>query len=286
MAPADKKLYALRDVTGTVDNISLIASSIMSKKLAGGAQALCLDVKYGSGAFMKTADEAIGLAKAMVDIADRHGRQCEALITDMDRPLGFAVGNAIEVREAVRTLQGHGPSDLTALSKRIVSTLLVMGGHDAASAHARVEDALASGQALRHLEDMITAQGGDATALYSSDILANADHAADVLAAQDGYISHMDTEAIGLTATALGAGRQTADDTIDMGAGILLHKKTGDAVRKGDVLATLYSSRPAVFSDAAGRFEKAVSYTESAPPASALIYAKVTKNGVIKYETA
>ncbi len=283
IAPADKKLYALRDVTGTVDNVSLIASSIMSKKLAGGAKALCLDVKYGSGAFMKTADDAIDLARAMVDIATRHGRMCEALITDMDRPLGFAIGNAIEVREAVETLQGHGPEDLTALSKHIVSTLLIMGGHDPKTAALLVEDALESGTALKRLEAMIRAQGGDTSALYDVRLLKNADHQTVVAAKQDGYIARMDTEVIGSTATLLGAGRQTADDTIDMGAGIYLHKKSGDTVHKGEPIATLYSSTAEVLTNATARFESALSYTDSRPTQPPLILAKVTKDGVIMY---
>ncbi len=280
IAPADKKLYALRDVTGTVDNLSLIASSIMSKKLAGGAKALCLDVKYGSGAFMKTPDDAIALAKAMVDIAAHHGRHCEALITAMDRPLGYAVGNAIEVREAIATLQGNGPDDLTALSRRIVAELLTMNGMSPEDADKAVSEALASGAALNRLRDMIAAQSGDIAVIDNPALLADAPFKAVLTASQDGYIAAMDTECIGLTATALGAGRETAEDTIDMGAGLWLHKKTGDAVFKGEPLAALFTSRPESLIPALERLQSALTIADNPPPLTPLIYAKVTANGV------
>ncbi len=280
-APADKILYALRDVTGTVENLSLIASSIMSKKLAGGAKALCLDVKYGSGAFMKTLDDAVALAKAMVDIGTRHGRRVNALITDMDRPLGYTIGNAMEVQEAIDTLEGHGPADLTALSLAIVTQLLVMTDHgDESTCRAMAEKALASGKALTKLRDMIKAQGGDPTVIDHPERLPKASCCCGVIAQRDGYIAHMDTEEIGQVCTLLGAGRQTAEDTIDMSAGICLHKKTGDFVKCGDTIAALYSSDGALFSPAVDRLMSSITWQDTAPAPLPLIAAVITNDGV------
>lgn len=281
LAPADKILYSLRDVTGTVDNLSLIASSIMSKKLAGGAKALCLDVKVGSGAFMKTTDEAIALAKAMVDIGVRHGRRVQALITDMDRPLGYTIGNAMEVQEAIDTLEGHGPADLTELSLAIVTTLLTMTDHgDEVVCRRIAEDALASGKALEKLRDMIAAQGGDATVIDHPKRLPKASCCCGLIAQRDGYIAHMNTEEIGQACTLLGAGRQTAEDTIDMSAGICLLKKTGDFVKKGEAIATLYSSNGALLSPAVTRLADSLTWQDTAPAPVPLITAVVTAEGV------
>ncbi|MBQ3069894.1 MAG: thymidine phosphorylase [Clostridia bacterium] len=267
IAPADKELYALRDVTGTVNELSLIASSVMSKKLAGGAKALVLDVKSGSGAFMKTKEEAVALAKAMVDIGIRHGRQVQAFITDMDRPLGFAVGNAVEVLEAIETLKGHGPADLTELSLCIVTAMLTMAGRgDEAACRRTAEEALQSGAALEKLRAMITAQGGDARVIDEPHHLPLAPCTRTVRATVDGYIVKTDTEAIGRTCTLLGAGRAKKDDPLDMGAGLLLHRKTGDAVNAGDVLCTLYASDEALLDAAETAFLKAVTVGD-APPA-------------------
>ncbi len=259
IAPADKELYALRDVTGTVNELSLIASSVMSKKLAGGAKALVLDVKTGSGAFMKTKEEAVALAKAMVDIGTRHGRQVQAFITDMDRPLGFAVGNAVEVLEAIETLKGHGPADLTELSLRIVTAMLTMAERgDEAACRRTAEEALQSGAALEKLRAMITAQGGNARVIDEPSRLPLAPCTRTVRATVDGYIVKTDTEAIGRTCTLLGAGRAKKDDPLDMGAGLLLHRKTGDAVNAGDALCTLYASDEALLDAAKTAFLKAV----------------------------
>lgn len=255
IAPADKILYALRDVTGTVDNLSLIASSIMSKKLASGAKALVLDVKTGSGAFMKTTDDAVALAKAMVDIGQRHGRNVTALITDMDRPLGYAVGNALEVREAIDTLKGSGPADLTELSLSIVTKMLRMADKGDDEACRRLaEEALVSGRALQKLGDMIAAQGGDRTVIDEPDRLPCAPHFLTVNAPTSGFIVKTDTEAVGRVCTILGAGRAKKSDIIDMGAGLILHKKTGDAVQEGDALCTLYASNETLFASAKQAF--------------------------------
>ena len=285
LAPADKILYALRDVTGTVDNLSLIASSIMSKKLAGGAKALCLDVKRGSGAFMKTPEDAVALAQAMVDIGVRHGRRVHALITDMDRPLGYTIGNAMEVQEAIDTLQGHGPADLTALSVAIVTTLLVMTDHgDAAACRAIVEETLASGKALKKLRDMVAAQGGDASVIDHPKRLPKAACCCGVIAQHDGYIARMNTEEIGQACTLLGAGRQTAEDIIDMSAGICLHKKTGDFVKCGETIAVLYSNDSSLLSPAAERLMSSITWQDTAPTPTPLITAVVTNDNVTYLE--
>ncbi len=284
IAPADKALYALRDVTGTVDNLSLIASSIMSKKLAGGAKILCLDVKVGSGAFMKTTEEAVALAKAMVSIGEHHKRRVEALITDMDRPLGAAVGNALEVREAIDTLNGSGPADLTALSLEIVTTLLCAAdrGHRD-SCHKEAEKALFSGAAKQKLADMIAAQGGDARVVDTPSLLPSAAYSVDILATRDGYITAINTEAIGRACAALGAGRQHKDETLDLSAGMILHKKTGDAVNIGDSIATLYASDTAQFDNAKSLLGSAITYGDVCPPPLPLIQAHVTAEGVNYY---
>lgn len=281
IAPADKALYALRDVTGTVDNLSLIASSIMSKKLASGAKVLCLDVKSGSGAFMKTTADAVALAKAMVDIGTRHGRETMALITDMDCPLGFAVGNALEVREAINTLNGSGPADLTQLSLAIVTALLVMAQKgDEASCRALAEKTLCSGAAKEKLRDMIQAQGGDPAVVDNTDLLPKAPFTFAVKAPQSGFITSTNAEAIGRVCTVLGAGRTKKEDVLDMGAGLVLCKKTGDAVQRGETLAVLHASDNALFESAAATFLRAVTIGDHAPSPIPLIAATVTKNNV------
>ena len=266
LAPADKKLYALRDVTGTVDSIPLIASSVMSKKLASGAQAILLDVKVGSGAFMKTIDDARALAKAMVDIGTENGRSVKAVLTDMDRPLGHAIGNALEIREVIDTLKGHGPEDLT-------HECLIMGAHmlvlsqicDYETALSRVQEALNSGAALERLRMMIDAQGGDSRVLDDESLLAIGKFTYDVMAPQDGYITHMNTEQCGIASVMLGAGRTVKDGPIDYSAGIVMHKKTGDAVRAGESIATLYASHESLLVNAAKTYLEAITFGKTAP---------------------
>jgi pyrimidine-nucleoside phosphorylase len=250
-APADKKLYALRDVTATVDSLPLIAASIMSKKLAAGADCILLDVKTGSGAFMKTPDDAKALARAMVDIGNGAGRKTAALITSMDRPLGNAIGNSLEVIEAVEILCGHGPEDLTEVCLTLASRLLYMAGKGTLDeCRGMAEAAVAGGAAFSKLRDMVNAQGGDCEALTDFSRLPQSQYRHEVLAPNDGYISSMDTERWGIASVKLGAGRATKDAAIDYAAGIILHKKTGAYLRTGDVIATMYANDERLFPDA------------------------------------
>lgn len=266
LAPADKKLYALRDVTGTVDSIPLIASSVMSKKLASGAQAILLDVKVGSGAFMKSIEDARELAKAMVDIGKGNGRSVKAILTDMDRPLGHAIGNALEIREVIDTLKGRGPEDLTHECIIMAAHMLVLSHMcDYETALNRVQQALDSGTALERLRLMIEAQGGDSRVIDDESILTIGQFTYDVIAPQDGYIIHMNTEQCGIASVMLGAGRTVKDGPIDYSAGIVMHKKTGDAVRMGERIATLYASDESLLSNAAKTYLEAITFGETAP---------------------
>ncbi len=266
LAPADKKLYALRDVTGTVDSIPLIASSVMSKKLASGAQAILLDVKVGSGAFMKNIEDARELAKAMVDIGKENGRSVKAILTDMDRPLGHAIGNALEIREVIDTLKGHGPEDLTHECIIMAAHMLVLSHMcDYETALNRVQQALDSGVALERLRLMVDAQGGDSRVIDDESILTIGQFTYDVIAPQDGYIIHMNTEQCGIASVMLGAGRTVKDGPIDYSAGILMHKKTGDSVTVGECIATLYASDESLLSNAAKTYLEAITFGETAP---------------------
>ncbi|MBI4280541.1 MAG: pyrimidine-nucleoside phosphorylase [Armatimonadetes bacterium] len=243
LVPADKRLYALRDVTATVESIPLIASSIMSKKIAAGADAIVLDVKTGSGAFMRTMEDSRALARAMVAIGHRVGRRTEAVISDMDQPLGFAVGNGLEVREAVEALRGEGPADLRELCLTLGSRMLMLGGAaaDPEAARAALEARLRSGEALAKLRAMLEAQGGDPGAVEDLSRLPRAAHTAPVPAAADGFVQAIDAEAIGLAAMALGAGRAHKEDAIDPAVGIVLTPKVGDRVAAGDSLARIHA---------------------------------------------
>lgn len=266
LAPADKKLYALRDVTGTVDSIPLIASSVMSKKLASGAQAILLDVKVGSGAFMKNIEDARALAKAMVDIGKENGRSVKAVLTDMDRPLGHDIGNALEIREVIDTLKGHGPEDLTHECIIMAAHMLVLSHIcDYETALSRVQEALDSGATLERLRMMIDAQDGDSRVIDDESLLAIGKFTYDVTAPQDGYITYMNTEQCGIASVMLGAGRTVKDGPIDYSAGIVMHKKTGDAVRMGERIATLYASDESLFTNAAQTYLAAITIGNTAP---------------------
>ncbi len=263
LAPADKKLYALRDVTATVDNMSLIASSIMSKKLAAGADAIVLDVKTGSGAFMKTEEDSFALAEEMVKIGKNAGRKMSAVISDMDQPLGRAVGNAIEVREAIDTLNGKGPSDFTELVYTLGTRMLILGGKasDESDARNKLEKAVSDGSALNRLAQFVKAQGGDDKYVYEPDRLKLATIVTDITSPQDGYISHIDCEEIGICSLMLGGGRETKESEIDLSVGLLLDKKTGDMVKKGDKIATVYSSDENKTGSVIERFLKAYHFS-------------------------
>lgn len=259
IAPADKKIYALRDVTATVDSIPLIASSIMSKKLASGADAILLDVKVGSGAFMKTIDDARLLAQAMVDIGNANGRIVKAVITDMDRPLGQAIGNALEIAEVIQTLKGRGPQDLTHECLVMATHLLVMsekGDYD--NCYSMVQTALQNGAGLAKLRELIVAQGGKGQVVDDTSLLGSARFTYDIRASKAGYIAHMNTEDCGIASVMLGAGRIVKDGPIDMTAGIVMHTKTGDAVVTGDVLATLYANDESLFEGAEKAYVQAL----------------------------
>jgi pyrimidine-nucleoside phosphorylase len=243
MAPADKKLYALRDVTGTVESLPLIAASIMSKKLAAGADCILLDVKSGSGAFMKSVDDAKALAQAMVDIGNGAGKKTMALITGMDRPLGYAIGNALEVIESVEALKGNGPSDLHEICVTLSAYMLHLAGKgDLDTCRALAQAVIKNGKAFDKLCDMVRAQGGDAQALQDYKRLPQAQYVHPIKALQTGYIQAMDTLQWGMASVALGAGRARKDDPIDYGAGIVLAKKTGDFVQAGETVAQVYTN--------------------------------------------
>lgn len=244
LAPADKKLYALRDVTATVDNLSLIASSIMSKKLASGANGIVLDVKTGSGAFMKTPEDAYDLAKAMTDIGKMSGRDCMAVISDMDQPLGFAVGNALEVKEAIDTLNGHGPDDFLTLCIELGCRMVYISGQASSLDEAREKlyASISSGVALNKLAEFVEAQGGDKRCVYEPDRLVKAAHVTEIKSETDGYISHIACDEIGSCSLILGGGRETKESEIDLSVGLELRKKVGDKVKAGDVLAIMHGN--------------------------------------------
>ncbi len=283
LAPADKKLYALRDVTGTVDSLPLIASSIMSKKLAAGADIIVLDVKVGSGAFMKTPEDAAALAKTMVEIGVHLGKKTAALITDMNQPLGSCIGNALDVREAIEILQGkHQDSDLFAICKRLSAQLIRLGGkaEEEREAERMVLDAIASGRALQKLATMIQAQGGDAHVCQDTSRLPSAERIIPVLSQQAGYIAKMDTQSIGTCAQLLGAGREKLGDKIDPAVGIVMKKRVGDFVRTGDVLAEFHVNEQNMLQEAMRRFLAAFAYSKKPVDPPKLVYGLVDEQGL------
>jgi pyrimidine-nucleoside phosphorylase len=241
LTPADKLIYALRDVTGTVNSIPLIASSIMSKKIAAGADAIVLDVKVGDGAFMKTEEDAVALAETMVRIGNNVGRRTMAIISSMEEPLGYAVGNANEVKEAIDTLKGVGPADLTELSLTLAAQMAVVGGKakDLEEAREMLEAVIKDGSALEKFKVFVNNQGGDESLVDYPENLPQAEYHYDVISEEEGYVEVIDAENIGVAASILGAGRQTKEDEIDLAVGIVLEKKVGDYVNKGDVLAKI-----------------------------------------------
>ena len=273
LAPADKIFYALRDATATVGSMPLIASSIMSKKLAAGSECIVLDVKYGSGAFMKTAEDAEALSKMMVGIGTKAGRKVAAVISDMDTPLGFCIGNSLEIKEAVDVLKGKDVSDLKEVCLTLAANIVKLSeGITIEDARTKVETALSSGAAFQKFKEFITAQGGKAEQIENPELLPKAKYSLSVLCPTDGYICRMDAEAIGSASVILGAGREKKDDTIDFGAGIILHKKTGDLCKKGESLATLYTNKADTLKSAEKCFLEAISFGDKEPMKNELIY--------------
>lgn len=263
IAPADKKLYALRDVTATVDNMSLIASSIMSKKLASGADAIVLDVKTGSGAFMKNEEDAKALAKEMVSLGKHAGKKTIAVVSDMDQPLGKAIGNALEVKEAIETLQGKGPEDFVELCMTLGTQMLIAGGRveNAKQAEEMLKGVIADGSALDKLAEFVKAQGGDAAAVYDTSLLPQASIVEEILSEKEGYIEKIICDEIGICSLILGGGRETKESQIDLSVGLILHKKVGDYVKKGESLATIHANDLGKLKTAKERFLKAYVYT-------------------------
>ncbi len=273
LAPADKKLYALRDVTATVDNISLIASSIMSKKLAAGADAIVLDVKTGSGAFMKTLEDSESLAREMVDIGNNAGRKTIAVISDMDEPLGLAVGNALEVKEAIETLKGNGPADFTELVYTLAEKMLIAGGvaDSEEAAKEKIEDAVSSGRALKKLAEFIKAQGGDDRYVYNTELFPKAEIIEEVKAPQSGYIKKIVCDEVGICSMILGGGREKKEDIIDLSVGIVFKHKTGEYVNKDDVIAEIHANDREKLKTAKERLIKAISFSDEKVPIKTII---------------
>ena len=286
LAPADKKLYALRDVTATVESIPLIAASIMSKKIAAGADGIVLDVKVGSGAFMKTLEDGVRLAETMVQIGEAVGRRTVALITNMDAPLGNAVGNTLEVCEAGETLEGHGPMELTTICRELAANMLYLAGKgDIIHCSKLAREAILTGAALDKFKEMVAAQGGDISVIEDTQKLPAAADFRRVKAPRDGYITHIDAEKCGLAAAMLGAGRQAKGDPIDYTAGILFRMNLGDQVDGGFEFARLYTSGdPARFDEAERLFLEAVTISpEPLPETPKLILGRVSAEGTELY---
>lgn len=276
LAPADKLLYALRDVTATVDSLPLIVSSIMGKKLAADDDCIVLDVKTGSGSFMKTPEKSRELAEWMVEIGKRAGKRMRALITDMDRPLGFAVGNSLEVIEAIETLQGKGPKDLTELCVVLSAHILNLAEKgDLATCEKLAREAIENGSALKMLARMVEVQGGDKECIFHPERFEKAKYSCSVFAPKSGYVTSVDTEGYGVASLLLGAGRNTKEDVIDMTAGLKLIKKTGDRVEEGEPIAVLYSAKENGFKAAKERLLAATQIGEKAPEEKPLVFAVV-----------
>ncbi|MEN1759336.1 pyrimidine-nucleoside phosphorylase [Anoxynatronum sibiricum] len=274
LAPADKKLYALRDVTGTVENVSLIASSVMSKKLASGADAIVLDVKTGSGAFMKTKEEAVNLARTMVEIGKHMGRKTVALVTDMDQPLGKSVGNILEVKEAIDVLKGQGPKDITELCIQLGAWMLVLGERaaDLDEGKTAMQKSITSGSALESMRQFIASQGGDPRYVDDPSLFDAASHLIEVASPASGIVTHIDAEGIGRAALILGAGREQKDSLIDLAVGIVLNKKVGDEVALGESMATLHVNDLSKVEESTMILRASYLIGEQAPEQNPLIY--------------
>ncbi len=278
IAPADKKLYALRDVTATIDNMGLISGSIMSKKLASGSDAIVLDVKCGSGAFMKDFDSARRLADYMVEIGHSAGKKTAAFITDMDQPLGRAVGNAIEVKEAIDVLKGEGPDDITDLSLKLAAYMVFLGGKSNTynEGICMVQKNLKNYKALEKFVEFVEAQGGNKRIIEDVNILPQADHKVEISAKNEGYIKKIRADSIGRAAMILGAGRQKKEDDIDLSAGILLHKKIGDNVTKGEIIAEVHGNEDNGIKEVLEMVRDAYKICKDKPKKTKLIKALIT----------
>ena len=273
LAPADKLLYALRDVTATVDSIPLIAASVMSKKLAAGSDKIVLDVTTGSGAFMKNTRDAKKLAKHMVAIGNHAGKETVAILTGMEEPLGFAIGNNMEVKEAIEVLKGDGPEDVKEVSVALAGMMLSLGLENVSHSQGKrmAKKVLSSGQAFEKFKEMVQAQGGDIRYVEHPEFFERDAFEGEVLAAEDGFLSGMDTEKIGVAAGLLGAGRETKDSVIDMSAGIYLEKKIGDTVKKGEPIAICYAGTKEKLNRGMAMFERSIRYSKEAPRIPKLI---------------
>lgn len=285
LAPADKKMYALRDVTATVDSIPLIAGSIMSKKLAAGPDAFVFDVKTGRGAFMSTLEMAEEMARTLVDIAVLSGKQARALITDMNQPLGFYAGNALEIVETIACLKGEGPRDLMTVTLEIAGMMLEMGGQakNVAAGKKMAEAAIADGRGLAKFREMVAAQGGNTAYIDDPCLFPEAGKKIPIRAEKDGYVHSIDTLEMGMIGVALGAGREKTEDKIDMSAGIIFSRKVGDRVSAGDTLLTLFTNRAGGGEEIAKRAQRAVTVEDSPCQPYPIIYKVVDRKGVHDY---
>lgn len=284
MVPADEKLYALRDVTATVDSIPLIASSIMSKKIASGADKILLDIKCGSGAFMKTFEQALSLGSLMVEIGKNLGKETVAVITDMNVPLGNAIGNSLEVIEAIETLKGRGPADIRNISVELAAHMINLAtSKDMESCHEMAREAVESGKALSKLRELIRCQGGNEEAVDNYGVFKQAKIKYEIKAKSEGYIEFANIDLIGRASVLLGAGREIKGSPVDYSAGIYLHKKTGMEVKKGEPLAVLYTDKENVISDAEALLNKCFIYSKTMPQTRPLILAYIDSNRTYKY---
>ena len=285
LAPADKKMYALRDVTATVNNLSLISSSIMSKKIAAGSDVIVLDVKCGSGAFMKTLDEAEALAKAMVEIGHGVERETYAVLSDMSQPLGKYVGNALEVKEAIQTLKGQGPADLMEACMTLAAYMLVGVGRaeNVSQAEDLLQSTIDDGSALKKLAEFVEAQGGDASYVWNPEKFPRTEFIEEIVAMEDGYVAEILTDEIGMTSLVLGGGRETKESEIDLSVGIKIHKKVGDYVRKGESLARLYANDVNKLKAASPRLQAAYKLSKERVEAPKHVLGIVTKDGCTRF---
>ena len=285
LAPADKKMYALRDVTATVNNLSLISSSIMSKKIAAGSDVIVLDVKCGSGAFMKTLDEAEALAKTMVEIGNGVGRETYAVLSDMSQPLGKYVGNALEVKEAIKTLKGQGPADLLEACMTLASYMLIGVGRakNVEEADELLQSTIDDGSALNKFAEFVEAQGGDPSYVWNPDKFPRTEFIEEIVAMEDGYVAEIVTDEIGMTSLVLGGGRETKESEIDLSVGIKIHKKVGDYVRKGESLARLYANDLNKLKAASPRLQAAYKLSVERVVAPKHVLGIVTKDGCTRY---